>query len=102
MAKKSKEQKLIDEMLQCLWDASDINQEHIDDSNYRKFYEDAADELEYYEEDEEGEGDIYRFTYEALDEYVSLRNELSALLRSNGKTKEEIQSFIKEETSWED
>ena len=97
--KKTKEQKIIDQMLQCLWDVSDIQMEHIDDTNYREFYEEAADALDMYDG---AEADADRLTYENLDEYVSLRNELVELLKAKGMSKEERLTFIRQETAWEE
>lgn len=93
--KKTEEQKLVDKMVGLLEEVSDLNNENIDDSNYREFYENAADELDRYEEDEDGESDIYRFTYNYLDEYVDLRNKLVQILKDKGLTLEERKQFCK-------
>ena len=93
--KKTEEQKLVDKMVGLLEEVSDLNGEDIDDSNYREFYENAADELDRYEEDEDGESDIYRFTYNYLDEYVDLRNKLVQILKDKGLTLEERKQFYK-------
>ena len=93
--KKTEEQKLVDKMVGLLEEVSDLNNENIDDSNYREFYENAADELDRYEEDEDGESDIYRFTYNYLDEYVGLRNQLVKILKDKGLTLEERKQFYK-------
>ena len=93
--KKTEEQKLVDKMIGLLEEVSDLNNENIDDSNYREFYENAANELNRYEEDEDGESDIYRFTYNYLDEYVGLRNKLVKILKDKGLTLEERKQFYK-------
>ena len=93
--KKTEEQKLVDKMVGLLEEVSDLNNENIDNSNYREFYENAADELDRYEEDEDGESDIYRFTYNYLDEYVGLRNQLVKILKDKGLTLEERKQFYK-------
>lgn len=96
------EEQLVEEMIGILQEVSDLNGEHIDDSNFRGYYEDAADELEHFEEDEEGEGDIYRFTYEALDDYVTLRNQLTHILAEKGYTLESRKEYYKVHLVWED
>ncbi len=94
--KKTEEQKLVDKMVGLLEEVSDLNDEDINDSNYREFYENAANELNSYDdEDEDGESDIYRFTYNYLDEYVNLRNKLVKLLKDKGLTLEERKQFYK-------
>ena len=99
----TKEQKLVNKMKDILDEVSDLNDEDIDDSNYREFYENAADELNSFDdEDEDGESDIYRFTYEYLDEYVDLRNELVKLLKEKGLTLEERKQFYKANLCLED
>ena len=95
MAEKTKEQKLVKEMQDLLVEVSDINCEDINDSNYRKFYEEAADQLNLFEEDEDGESDIYKFTYELLDDYVTLRNKLCKVLEEQGMDFEQRKQFFK-------
>jgi len=92
--KKTDEQKLVDEMKDLLAEVSELNDEDINDANYREFYEEAADELDRFEEDEDGESDIYRFTYDYLDEYVTLRNQLVKLLKDKGLTLEQRKEFF--------
>ena len=93
----TKEQKLVNEMKDILAEVSDLNDEDITDANYREFYENAADELNSFDdEDEDGESDIYRFTYDYLDEYVDLRNELVKILKEKGLTLEQRKQFYQE------
>ena len=93
----TKEQKLVNEMKDILDEVSDLNDEDITDANYREFYENAADELNSFDdEDEDGESDIYRFTYDYLDEYVDLRNELVKILKEKGLTLEQRKQFYQE------
>lgn len=100
--KKTEEQKLVDKMVGLLEEVSDLNGEDIDDSNYREFYENAADELNSFDgEDEDGESDIYQFTYDYLSEYVGLRNQLVKLLKDKGLTLEERKQFYKANLCWE-
>ena len=89
----TKKEKIVEKMQGLLAEASDINNEDITDANYREYYENAADELNRYEEDEDGESDIYRFTYDYLDEYVSLKNELIDILKAEGLNKEQRKQF---------
>jgi beta-N-acetylglucosaminidase len=92
----TKEEKLVEKMKDLLEEVSDLNDEDITDANYRDFYENAANELNLYDgEDEDGESDIYRFTYDYLDEYVGLRNELVKLLKEKGLTLEQRKEFYK-------
>jgi len=92
----TKEEKLVNEMKDILAEVSDLNDEDITDANYREFYENAADELNSFDdEDEDGESDIYRFTYDYLDEYVGLRNQLVKLLKEKGLTLEQRKEFYK-------
>lgn len=89
----TKKEKIVEKMQGLLAEASDLNNEDITDANYREYYENAADELDRYEEDEDGESDIYRFTYNILDEYVGLKNELIDILKAEGLNKEQRKQF---------
>ena len=89
----TKKEKIVEKMQGLLAEVSDLNDEDITDANYREYYENAADELNRYEEDEDGESDIYRFTYNYLDEYVSLKNELIDILKAEGLNKEQRKQF---------
>lgn len=89
----TKKEKIVEKMQSLLAEVSDLNNEDITDANYREYYENAADELNRYEEDEEGESDIYKFTYNILDEYVGLRNELTDILKTEGLNKEQRKQF---------
>ena len=81
----TKEERLVKKMTDILEEVSDLNGEDIDDRNFREFYENAADELNSFDgEDEDGESDIYQFTFDLLDEYVDLRVELRKLLEARG------------------
>ena len=92
----TKEEKLVEKMKDLLEEVSDLNDEDITDANYREYYENAADELNSFDgEDEDGESDIYRFTYDYLDEYVGLRNQLVKLLKEKGLTLEQRKEFYK-------
>lgn len=98
-----KEEQLIHQMLSNLQEVSDLQNEHIDDTNYREFYEDAADQLDLYDdEDEDGESDIFKFTYEYLDDYARDRNKLFKLLRDRGLSVEEANKYIQEKMTWEE
>ena len=89
----TKKEKIVEKMQDLLAEVSDLNNEDITDANYREYYENAADELNRYEEDEDGESDIYKFTYNILDEYVGLRNELTDILKAEGLDKEQRKQF---------
>lgn len=89
----TKKEKIVEKMQGLLAEVSDLNDEDITDANYREYYENAADELDRYEEDEDGESDIYKFTYNILDEYVSLKNELIDILKAEGLNKEQRKQF---------
>ena len=89
----TKKEKIIKKMQGLLAEVSELNDEDITDANYREYYENAADELDRYEEDEEGESDIYKFTYNILDEYVDLKNELIDILKAEGLNKEQRKQF---------
>lgn len=93
MTSMTKKEKIVEKMQSLLAEVSDLNNEDITDANYREYYENAADELNRYEEDEEGESDIYKFTYNILDEYVGLRNELTDILKTEGLNKEQRKQF---------
>lgn len=73
-------EQLIEKMNDLLKEASDLNGEDINDSNYRQYYQEAVDMLNLYEENEDGEMDIYQFTYDYLREYESLRSELEKII----------------------
>ena len=92
----TKKEKIVEKMQGLLAEVSDLNNEDITDANYREYYENAADELDRYEEDEDGESDIYRFTYNILDKYVTLRNKLVEMLKAEGLTLEQRKLFYKE------
>ena len=96
-----KVQKLVAKMKDILSEVSDLNNEDITDANYREFYEKAADELDRYEEDEEGESDIYKFTYNYLDDYVDLKNKLVKLLRDKSLTLEQRREFYRKNLAQE-
>lgn len=93
---KTKEEKLVNKMVGILGEVSDLNGEDIDDSNYRKFYENAAMQLDLYDgEDEDGESDIYQFTYDMLDDYIDLKRELKKLLEAQGMDLEQRKAYYK-------
>jgi len=93
----TKKEKIIEKMQGLLAEVSDLNNEDITDANYREYYENAANELDLYDgEDEDGESDIYRFTYNILDKYVTLRNKLVEMLKAEGLTLEQRKLFYKE------
>ncbi len=99
----NKEEKLIEQMLDNLQEVSGLQDEHIDDTNYRGFYEDAAMQLDLYDdEDEDGESDLDRFTYEYLDDYARDRNKLFKLLTEKGMSAKEANKFIQEKMTWEE
>lgn len=89
----TKKEKIVEKMQGLLAEVSDLNDEDITDANYREYYENAADELDRYEEDEDGESDIYKFTYNILDKYVDLKNELIDILKAEGLNKEQRKQF---------
>jgi len=93
----TKKEKIVEKMQGLLAEVSDLNNEDITDANYREYYENAANELDLYDgEDEDGESDIYQFTYNILDKYVTLRNKLVEMLKAEGLTLEQRKLFYKE------
>ena len=93
----TKKEKIVEKMQGLLAEVSDLNNEDITDANYREYYENAANELDLYDgEDEDGESDIYRFTYNYLDQYVTLRNKLKKVLEIKGYDLAQRRQFYKE------
>ena len=92
----TEKEKLTNKMKDLLDEVSELNDEDITDANYRDFYENAADQLDRYEEDEEGESDIFKFTYNILDKYVGLKNKLTDVLIAEGLNREQRKQFYKE------
>lgn len=93
---KTKEEKLVNKMVGILEEVSDLNGEDIDDSNYRKIYENAAMQLNLYDgDDEDGESDIYQFTYDMLNDYIDLKRELKKILEAQGMDLEQRKAYYK-------
>ena len=94
--RKSKEEKIVDKMNSILEEVSELHGEDVTDGNYREYYENAADELNLHEEeDEDGENDIYRMTFELLDDYCSFRQQLREILIQKGLDLEQRKAYYK-------
>ena len=95
MLMKNKET-IINRMLDILAEANELDDDIVDHSSFRKAYENAAMQLDLYDdEDEDGESDIYRFTYNLGDRYFGFYQKLKQILIDEGlKTVEQRKEFI--------
>jgi hypothetical protein len=85
---------LISNMLNILAEANDLDADIIDHHTFYEAYSRAADMLNY-EEDEDGEFDIYEFTYNLGDSYFGLYKQLKQILIDEGLiTIEQRKAFI--------
>lgn len=86
---------IIKKMRELLDDVSNLNDETIDESNWRSFYETAANELNLADGENNGEMDVYLFTYNNLGIYAFLRSKLKKALEKEGLNQEQRTAFYK-------
>ena len=94
MKKTMTKNKLVKELVEILEELSDIWDEDINYDNFREYYNRSADELDY-EEDEEGENDLFKLTYRLCGEFVDIKNQLTEVLKKEGLSLEERREFYK-------
>jgi len=87
-------QTIINRMLDILAEANDLDSDIIDHHTFYKAYSRAADMLNF-EEWEDGENDIYRFTYNLGDRYFKFYQKLKQILIDEGlKTEKQRKEFV--------
>ncbi len=80
-------QTIINRLLDILAEANDLDCDIVDHHSFYLVYCHAANELDRYEEDEDGESDIYRFIYNLGDRYFTFYNQkLKPILIAEGLT----------------
>ena len=80
-----KKETIINRMLDILAEANDLDSDIVDHFTFRTAYVRAADELNY-EESEDGENDIYKFTYNFGSRYFGFYKKLKQILIDEGLT----------------
>ena len=99
-----KKETIINRMLDILAEANGLDNDIVDHSSFRKAYENAAMQLDLYDdEDEDGENDIYKFTFNLGDRYFGFYKKLKQILIDEGlKTEDQRKEFIKKTFVLED
>ena len=81
-----KKETIINRMLEILEEANSFDDDIVDHHTFYEAYSHAADQLNY-EEWEDGENDIYKFTYNLGDRYFKFYNQkLKPILIAEGMT----------------
>ena len=91
-----KKETIINRMLDILAEANVLDSDIVDHHTVYEAYENAAMQLDLYDdEDEDGESDIYKFTYNLGDRYFGFYQKLKQILIDEGlKTVEQRKEFI--------
>jgi hypothetical protein len=91
-----KKETIINRMLDILAEANDLDSDIVDHHTFYEAYENAAMQLDLYDdEDEDGESDIYKFTYNLGDRYFGFYQKLKQILIDEGlKTVEQRKEFV--------
>ena len=89
-----KKETIINRMLDILAEANDLDSDIIDHHTFYEAYSHAAHMLNY-EEWEDGENDIYKFTFNLGDRYFGFYKKLKQILIDEGlKTEDQRKAFI--------
>jgi hypothetical protein len=87
-------QTIINRMLDILAEAHDLDSDIVDHHTFYEAYHRAADMLNF-EESEDGEFDIYKFTYNLGDRYFGFYKKLKQILIDEGlKTEKQRKEFV--------
>lgn len=89
-----KKQTIINRMLDILAEANELDDDIVDHHTFYEAYSRAVDQLDY-KESEDGEFDIYRFTYNLGNRYFRFyRYKLRPILIAEGLNEKQRKEFI--------